>query len=60
MNNFAVFILTHGRADNVKTHDSLKRCGYTGKIYILIDNIYIEETVDWTGSILKLVLGFHY
>ena len=38
MNNFAVFILTHGRADNVKTYDSLKRCGYTGKIYILIDN----------------------
>jgi hypothetical protein len=36
--DFAVFILTHGRADNVKTYKTLKRFGYTGKIYIVIDN----------------------
>ena len=36
--DFAVFILTHGRADNVKTYKTLKRFGYTGKIYIIIDN----------------------
>jgi hypothetical protein len=36
--DFAVFILTHGRPDNVKTYKTLKRFGYTGKIYIIIDN----------------------
>lgn len=35
---FAVFILTHGRPDNVKTLATLKRCGYTGKIYFIVDN----------------------
>jgi hypothetical protein len=40
MNNkdFAVFILTHGRPDNVKTLSILKKCGYTGKIYFIVDN----------------------
>lgn len=37
-NNFAVFILTHGRPDNVKTLITLKKCGYTGPIYFIIDN----------------------
>jgi hypothetical protein len=36
--DFAVFILTHGRPDNVKTLSTLKGCGYTGKIYFIIDN----------------------
>lgn len=36
--DFAVFILTHGRADNVKTFKTLERCGYTGKVYLVIDN----------------------
>jgi hypothetical protein len=36
--NFAVFILSHGRPNNVKTYSALRKCGYTGKIYILIDN----------------------
>lgn len=36
--NFAVFILTHGRPDNVVTVKTLKECGYTGKWYIVIDN----------------------
>ncbi len=38
MNNFGVFILSHGRPDNLKTYQALKRCGYTGKIYILVDD----------------------
>jgi hypothetical protein len=37
-NNFAVFILTHGRPDNIKTLKTLKNCGYTGKIYFIVDN----------------------
>lgn len=35
---FAVFILTHGRADRVVTYDTLRRQGYTGEIYIIIDD----------------------
>lgn len=37
-NDFAVFILTHGRANNVKTIPTLRKCGYTGKIYLVVDN----------------------
>jgi hypothetical protein len=36
--DFAVFILTHGRPDNVKTLNTLQKCGYTGKIYFIVDN----------------------
>lgn len=36
--NFAVFILSHGRANRVLTLDTLKKCNYTGKWYIVIDN----------------------
>ena len=36
--DFAILILTHGRPDNIKTLSSLKRAGYTGKYYIVIDN----------------------
>jgi len=37
-NDFAVFILSHGRPDRIYTLGSLARSGYTGKIYIVIDN----------------------
>lgn len=37
-NEFAAFILTHGRPDNVLTYDSLKKSGYTGRIVLIIDN----------------------
>ena len=36
--NFAVFILTHGRADSVYTFKTLRQQGYTGKIYLLCDD----------------------
>ena len=36
--DFAAFILTHGRPNNVITYKKLKSAGYTGKIYIVIDN----------------------
>lgn len=38
MNDFAVFILTHGRPDNVITYETLKRFNYKGKCYLIIDN----------------------
>jgi len=37
-NDFAIFILSHGRAENVVTVKSLEKCGYTGKYYIIVDN----------------------
>lgn len=38
MNKFSCVILSHGRPDNVKTYNSLRRQGYTGDIFIFIDN----------------------
>jgi hypothetical protein len=37
-NDFAVFILSHGRADRVYTLDTLLKQGYMGRWYIIIDN----------------------
>ena len=42
--DFAVFILTHGRPDNIKTTSTLKKCGYTGRIYYILDNE--DKTID--------------
>lgn len=36
--SFVAFILSHGRCDNVQTVDTLKRCGYTGKWLIVLDD----------------------
>ena len=36
--DFCVFILTHGRADNVITAQTLKRHGYTGKTFFVVDD----------------------
>jgi hypothetical protein len=41
--DFAVFILSHGRANNVKTYNALKKCGYTGKVFILVDNEDVQQ-----------------
>ena len=42
--DFAVFILTHARPENVKTYTTLKKCGYTGKIYLIVDDE--DKTID--------------
>lgn len=36
--NLAVFILTHGRADNVMSYKTVRKCGWDGPIYLLVDN----------------------
>ena len=36
--NYAVFILSHGRPDNVITYKTLRKQGYTGKIFIICDD----------------------
>jgi len=48
---FAILILTHGRPHHVRTYDSLRRSGYTGPIYLVIDN------EDATGNEYRSVFG---
>jgi hypothetical protein len=36
--DFCAFILTHGRPDRVHTYDTMMKAGYTGKVYIIIDD----------------------
>ena len=43
-NDFAVFILTHGRAGNVLTAKTVRKEGYTGRMYFVIDNL--DEQAD--------------
>ena len=35
---FACIVLTHGRADRVFTHNTLRKSGYTGDIFLLCDS----------------------
>lgn len=62
-NDFAVFILSHGRPDNIKTLKSLKKGNYTGKYYIVIDNedeqadIYYKKYKDKVIMFNKLEIS---
>lgn len=53
--NFVTFILTHGRPDNVITYETLRNCGYTGPIVLVLDNedltsdIYIKNYANISG-----------
>lgn len=38
MNDLIVFILSHGRHDNIYTLKSLRKHGYTGKVFFICDN----------------------
>lgn len=42
--DFCVFIVSHGRPNNVKTIKTLKNAGYTGKLYIVLDDT--DKTID--------------
>lgn len=39
LDNFAMFILSNGRPHNVKTINTLKKVGYTGKYYVIVDDL---------------------
>lgn len=43
-NDFCVFILTHGRANNMHTYKALMRAGYTGRVLFVVDNE--DKTID--------------
>lgn len=42
--DFCAFILSHGRPDRVHTYKTLLRAGYTGKVFIVIDDE--DKTAD--------------
>lgn len=50
--DFCAFILTNGRPEKIHTYNLLKRSGYTGKIFIVIDDVektreqYLEKFGD--------------
>jgi len=50
--DFAAFILSHGRPDKIVTLRALKAAGYTGRIFIVIDDLdkardrYVEQFGD--------------
>lgn len=58
--DFCAFILTHGRPDNVATYKTLRKQGYTGKIYLVIDDedktgdryreLYGDEVISFSKS----------
>jgi hypothetical protein len=50
-NDFCAFILTHGRPTNVRTYRTLQKHGYTGKVFIVIDD------EDATGEEYKRIYG---
>lgn len=54
--DFAVFILTHGRPNNIKTLATLKKCGYTGPIYFIVDNEdkCQQEYIDKFGDAVQI------
>jgi hypothetical protein len=42
--DFAVFIMVHGRPDKMWTYKTLRKQGYTGKIFLVADNL--DKTVN--------------
>jgi len=42
--DFAVFIMVYGRPDKNLTYDTLRKCGYTGQIYLVGDNT--DQTIE--------------
>lgn len=53
-NNLGVFILSHGRPNNIKTYKLLRARGYTGKVYFILDN------EDKTINEYKKIFGEEY
>lgn len=44
LDDFCIFILSHKRPDRVRTYDCVRRSGYTGRIFIVIDDE--DDTAD--------------
>lgn len=53
---FCVFIISHGRPDNVYTYQTLKKYNYTGDVFIVLDNE--DKTIQEYQKKYKNVLVF--
>lgn len=43
LNNFAIFILSHGRANDMETVKAILNAGYTGKWFVVIDDLDSQQ-----------------
>jgi len=69
-NNFAVFILTFGRPDNIKTYKTLDRFGYTGKKYLICStddkkldeykSKYKDEVISFNKDDIEFDIGDNF
>lgn len=57
MDNFACFILTYGRPNNINTLRSLKNANYKGKIYLLCSDD--DKTLDEYKKLYENVIVFN-
>lgn len=57
-NDLCAFILTHGRPDRVYTLDTIRRCGYTGPVFLVVDDEdpTRQQYIDTFGE--EMVLTF--
>lgn len=60
--DFAIFIITHGHPDKQITYNTLLSCGYSGKIYFVIDNtdVTIQQYIDNYGKDSIIVFDKNY
>lgn len=59
---FAVFILTNGRPNNQISFQTLRRCGYTGKIWFCLDDcdLTIQEYINNYGADNVVIFDKNY
>lgn len=43
LNNFAIFILSHGRANDMETVKAIQNAGYTGKWFVVVDDLDSQQ-----------------
>lgn len=55
--DFAIFILTHGRPHNQRTVEALNESGYTGKVYLVLDDL--DDTREEYCKLYNNVLVFN-
>lgn len=61
-NDFAIFILTHGRPNKQLTVEALNTANYTGKIYFVVDDTdsTIQEYIDLFGTENVIIFDKNY
>ena len=50
--NFVVFILTHKRPTKQLTLETLRKQGYTGRIYLVVDDDKVERVYELANDVV--------